>query len=65
MTPNSSTARAICNLIDESPFGSSDWLLHELTKFNVKIHKKTLPKEIKEMIVSALDTVLKLAATIP
>ena len=64
-TPGSATARAICEIIHASPFNASDWPPHELTQYNVKINKTTFPKEIRELIFAALDSVPKLAVTTP
>jgi hypothetical protein len=64
-TTGSATATAIRDLVEASPFDASDWLLHELTQFNVKINRISFPNESKEVIFSALDSVLELAVTIP
>jgi hypothetical protein len=51
--------------VEASPFDASDWLMHELTQFYVKINRTSFPTESREIIFSALDDVLKLAVTIP
>jgi hypothetical protein len=53
------------DLIEESPFDASDWLLHELTQFNVKVNRRSFPSESREAIFNALDDVFKLAITLP
>jgi len=63
-TPRNATARAIQNLIEASPFDASDWLLNELTQFNVKINRTSFPAESRETIFTALDDILKLAVSI-
>ena len=64
-TPGSATARAIRDLVEASPFDASDWLMHELTQFNVKINRTSFPIESSEIIFTALDDVFKLAVSIP
>jgi hypothetical protein len=59
------TARAIRDLVEASPFNASDWLLHELTQFNVKVNRTSFPSESREVIFTTLDTILKLAMTLP
>jgi len=51
--------------VENSPFDASDWLMHELTRFNVKINRTSFPTESREIIFSALDDILKLAVSIP
>ncbi len=57
--------RAIRDLVEASLFDASDWLMQELTQFNVKINWTFFPTESRENIFIALDQVLKLAVTIP
>ena len=64
-TPGSATARAIKAIVEASLFDASVWLLHELTQFNVKINRTSFPKESREVIFNAVDTVLKLAVSMP
>jgi len=64
-TLGSATARAIRDLVEASPFNASDWLLHELTQFNVKVNMTSFPNESREVIFTTLDTILKLAMTLP
>ena len=51
--------------MEASPFDPDDWLLHELTHHNVKINRTTFPREGREAVFNALDTILDLATTIP
>jgi hypothetical protein len=65
LTPRSATARAIKELIEASPFIPKDWLINELTMFNVKVNKKTFPREIGDLVHIALDTILGIATALP
>ncbi len=51
--------------MEASPFDASDWFMHELTQFNVKIIRTSFPAERRQIIFPAIDDVLKLAVTIP
>jgi hypothetical protein len=51
--------------VEASSFDASDWLMHELIQFNVKINRTSFPMESRETIFSALDDILKLEITIP
>ena len=51
--------------MEASPFDPDDSLLHELTKFNVKINRTTFPREGREVVFAALDAILELATFIP
>ena len=64
-TPGRTTARAIRDLMDVSPFDLNVWLLHKLTHFNVKIIGSNFPRESMEIVFSALDTILELTISIP
>jgi hypothetical protein len=63
--PGSATARDIIDLIEASPYDASNWLLHELTMFNVKVDRTIFPNESRDMIFNTLDDIPKLAITIP
>jgi hypothetical protein len=51
--------------MEASPFDPDNWFLHELTHHNVKIDMTTFPREGREAVFNALDTILELATSIP
>jgi hypothetical protein len=51
--------------MEASPFDPDDWLLHELTNFNVKSSRTTFPREGREAVFSALNAILELTTSIP
>ncbi len=51
--------------MEASPFGDDDWLLHELTNFNVKINRTAFPREGREDVFTSLDAILELAISLP
>jgi len=65
-TPGSATARAIRDLVCDSPFEyPPNWLLNERTMFNWQINKKTFPRESREKVFHALESDLELAVIAP
>ncbi len=51
--------------MEKSPFDPDDLLLHELTLFNVEVDRTNFFRISREIIVSALDSILELVACIP
>ena len=64
-TPCSATAKALLTIIEASEHSPEDWLNNEILMFNVKINRKTFPRENGELVRTTFDNILGLATSLP
>jgi len=51
--------------MEASAFSQKDWLINELTMFNVNVNKKTLLRESGDLVHTTLDIIIGLATSLP
>ncbi len=65
LLPYNATAKAILTIIEASGLPPEDWLNNEISIFNVKIIRRTFPRENGELIRNTFDNILGLATSLP
>ncbi len=63
-TPGSATAHALNILMLHSPEGEENWLLKEISIFNVPVKRRCFPKEASRVLREALDKTLSMAMSL-
>jgi len=63
-TPRSTTAQAINFLMLQSPEEEENWLLHEISNFNVPVKRRRFPKEASIALREALDETVSLVLSL-
>jgi len=63
-TPGSSAAQALQDLMIASTGGEENWLLTEISTFNVPVKRRAFPKEASSLLRDTLDVILTLALSL-
>ena len=63
-TPKSAAAQALNSIMLQSNDGVDNWLLHEISSFNVPVKRRCFPKEASIALREALDETLSLALSL-
>ncbi len=64
MTPGSAAAQALKTIMERAPEGEAQWLLHEISFFNVPVKRRMFPKEATNPLRDSLDAALTLALSL-
>ena len=64
-TPCNATAKALSVIVEASALSPKDLLNNEISMLNVKINRKTFPRENGELVRTTFDNILGLATSLP